>query len=73
MDEMSLVELRERLENQKVFYLNYIDAKKEENKIKNEDKVDELVEKAKLISMERDRLRNQKEIERKNKKLNVRI
>lgn len=70
---MSLVELRERLENQKVFYLNYIDAKKEENKIKNEDKVDELVEKAKLISMERDRLRNQKEIERKNKKLNVRI
>ena len=70
---MSLVELRERLENQKLFYLNYIDAKKEENKIKNEDKVDELVEKAKLISMERDRLRNQKEIERKNKKLNVRI
>ena len=70
---MSIVELRERLENQKIYFKNYIDAKKEENKIKNEDKVDELVEKAKIISMERDRLRNQKEIERKNKKLNVRI
>lgn len=70
---MSMVELRERLENQKIYFKNYIDAKKEENKIKNEDKVDELVEKAKIISMERDRLRNQKEIERKNKKLNVRI
>ena len=68
-----MVELRERLENQKIYFKNYIDAKKEENKIKNEDKVDELVEKAKIISMERDRLRNQKEIERKNKKLNVRI
>lgn len=68
---MSLAELRERLENQKVFYENFVKAKKEENRIKNEDKVIELVEKAKIISLERDKLRNQKEVERKNKKLNV--
>jgi hypothetical protein len=68
---MSLAELRERLENQKVYYQNYVKAKQEENRIKNDDKVNELVEKAKIISMERDKLRNQKEVERKHKKLNV--
>ncbi len=68
---MSLAELRERLENQKVYYQNYVKAKQEENRIKNEDKVNELVEKAKIISMERDKLRNQKEVERKNKKLKL--
>jgi hypothetical protein len=71
LEEMSLAELRERLENQKVYYQNYVKAKQEENRIKNEDKVNELVEKAKIISMERDKLRNQKEVVRKNKKLNV--
>ena len=68
---MSLVELKERLENQKVYFKNYLVVKKEENKIKNEDKIDDLVEKAKLISIERDKLRNFKDVERKNKKLNV--
>jgi hypothetical protein len=71
LEEMSLAELRERLENQKVYYQNYVKAKQEENRIKNDDKVNELVEKAKIISMERDKLRNQKEVERKHKKLNV--
>lgn len=68
---MSLAELKERLESQKNYYQNYVKAKQEENRIKNEDKVNELVEKAKIISIERDKLRNQKEVERKNKKLNV--
>jgi len=69
LQEMSLAELRERLERQKAFVGNFVEAKREENKIKNEDKIDELVEKAKLISNERDKLRNVKEVERKNKKL----
>ena len=68
---MSLAELRERLESQKSYYQNYVKAKQEENRIKNEDKVNELIEKAKLISIERDKVRNIKEVERKTKKLNV--
>lgn len=68
---MSLAELRERLELQKKFLEHYIESKKEENILNNSHKVENLAEKAKLISIERDKQRNQKEIERKNNKLHV--
>jgi hypothetical protein len=70
---MSLAELRERLKMQKEFVALYIESKKEENILKNSARVDDLIEKAKLISNERDKLKNQKEIDRKNKQLEVRI
>lgn len=68
LEEMSLVELRERLELQKRMHADEINAKKEENKLKIEEKADILFEKANLIAEHRDRLRNQKEVERKQKK-----
>lgn len=68
LEEMSLVELRERLELQKRMHADEINAKKEENKLKMEEKADILFEKANLIAEHRDRLRNQKEVERKQKK-----
>jgi len=70
---MSLAELRERLKMQKEFVALYIESKKEENILKNSARVDDLIEKAKLISNERDKMKNQKEIERKNTQLEVRI
>jgi len=73
LEEMSLAELRERLKMQKEFVALYIESKKEENILKNSARVDDLIEKAKLISNERDKMKNQKEIERKNKQLEVRI
>jgi hypothetical protein len=60
---MSLVELKERLELQKKFMEHYILSKKEDNILKNSQKVEDLVDKAKMISFERDKQRNQKEIE----------
>ena len=71
LEEMSLAELRERLEFQKQYMDRFIESKKEENILKNSQKIDILLEKAKFISFERDKQRNQKEIERKNKKLYV--
>ena len=71
LEEMSIVELKERLELQKQFLAHFIESKKEENILKSSLKVDNLVEKAKLISFERDKLRNQREVEKKNKKLEV--
>jgi hypothetical protein len=68
LEEMSLVELRERLEQQKVFVQEYLNAKREENKLKQEEKNETLITKAKTIAEHRDKLRNQKEIERKMKK-----
>ena len=50
---------------------HYILSKKEDNILKNSQKVEDLVDKAKMISFERDKQRNQKEIERKNKLLQV--
>ena len=67
LEEMSLVELRERLQQQKLFHQEMLDAKKETNKIKAEEKVDSLVEKAKTISQYRDKLRNKKQVQRKDK------
>ena len=68
---MSIVELKERLGLQKQFLAHFIESKKEENILKSSLKVDNLVEKAKLISFERDKLRNQREVEKKNKKMEV--
>ena len=68
LEEMSLVELRERLALQKKMHADEIRAKKEENKLKMQERADELVNKAQIIQENRDRLRNMKEIERKAKK-----
>ena len=68
LEEMSLVELRERLALQKRMHLDEIKSKKEENKLRMQERADELVNKAQIIQENRDRLRNQKEIERKAKK-----
>jgi len=65
---MSLVELRERLALQKRMLADEIKSKKEENKLRMQERADELVNKAQIIQENRDRLRNQKEIERKAKK-----
>ena len=68
LEEMSLVELKERLEIQKKMRLDFINSKKEENKLKQEERTENLMNKAKIISENRDKLRNLKEIERKKKK-----
>ena len=72
-EEMSFVELKERLESKKIFLAQFIEGKKEENFLRNSQKVDSLVEKAKLISFERDKQRNLREVENKNKKTDVKI
>ena len=68
LEEMSLVELKERLEIQKKMLKEQIESKREENKLKAEERTDEIMEKANVILEHRDKLRNLKEIERKEKK-----
>ena len=68
LEEMSLVELRERLELQKKMLQDEIQSKKEENKLKMEERADWMYEKANRIAEHRDKLRNQKEVERKMRK-----
>ena len=68
LEEMSLVELRERLALQKRMLADEIKSKKEENKLRMQERADELVNKAQAIQENRDKLRNQKEVERKMKK-----
>ena len=68
LEEMSLVELKERLALQKKMLLDEINSKKEENKLKMKERADDFVNKALLIQENRDKLRNQKELERKMKK-----
>lgn len=67
LEEMSIVELRERLEQNKQFVKEWEDSKREEIKIKNEDKIDILINKANIIAEERDKRRNKREIKRKEK------
>ena len=67
LEEMSIAELKERLELQKAFYNDYLESKKEENKLRQAEKNEELVKKANLVMSYRDQVRNNKEIERKNK------
>ena len=68
LEEMSLVELKERLSLQKQMLLDEINSKKEENKLKMKERADDFINKALLIQENRDKLRNQKELERKMKK-----
>ena len=68
LEEMSLVELKERLALQKKMLLDEINSKKEENKLKMKERADDFINKALLIQENRDKLRNQKELERKMKK-----
>jgi len=68
LEEMSLVELRERLDQQKKFMEEYLTAKREENLLKIEEKNENLLEKANTISEHREMLRNLKENERKQRK-----
>jgi hypothetical protein len=68
LEEMSLVELKERLALQKKMLLDELNSKKEENKLKMQERADDLINKALTIQENRDKLRNQKEIERKMKK-----
>ena len=68
LEEMSLVELKERLALQKKMLSDEINSKKEENKLKMKERADDLINKALIIQENRDKQRNQKEIERKMKK-----
>ena len=68
LEEMSLVELKERLALQKKMLLDEINSKKEENKLKMQERADDLINKALIIQENRDKYRNQKELERKMKK-----
>ena len=68
LEEMSLVELKERLALQKQMLFDEINSKKEENKLKMQERADDLINKALIIQENRDKVRNQKEIERKVKK-----
>ena len=67
LEEMSLVELKERLALQKKMLIDEINSKKEENKLKMQERADDLINKALIIQENRDKLRNQKELERKKK------
>ena len=63
LEEMSLVELRERLALQKRMHLDEIKSKKEENKLRMQERADELVNKAKkdAILAEKARIKAQRE------------
>ena len=69
LEEMSLAELRERLAFQKKMRINELNSKREENRLKSLQRADDLFNKALSIIENRNRIRNMKEIERKNKKL----
>ena len=71
LEEMSLVELKERLALQKKMLIDEMNTKKEENKLKMKERADNLLQKAQIISENREKLRNQKEIERKNKMMTI--
>ena len=69
LEEMSLAELRERLALQKKMRINELNSKREENRLKSLQRADDLFNKALSIIENRNRIRNMKEIEKKNKKL----
>ena len=68
LDEMSLAELRERLALQKKMSIDELNSKKEENRLKSMQRADDLYNKALTIIENRNKIKNMKEIERKNKK-----
>jgi len=65
---MSIVEMRERLNLQKQMLIDQINSKKCENKLKMQERSDMIANKLSIIEETRDKLKNDKEIERKNKK-----
>ena len=68
LGEMSLAELRERLELQKKMAMDELISKKEENKLRMKQRADEIFNKALMIQENRNRLRDKKEMERKYRK-----
>ena len=68
LGEMSLAELRERLELQKKMAMDELISKKEENKLRMKQRADEIYNKALMIQENRNRLRDKKEMERKSRK-----
>jgi hypothetical protein len=68
LEEMSLAELRERLALQKKMTMDELNSKREENKLKMMQRADDIYNKALIIQENRNKLRNQKEMERKYKK-----
>ena len=68
LGEMSLAELRERLELQKKMAMDELISKKEENKLRMKQRADEIYNKALMIQENRNRLRDKKEMERKYRK-----
>ena len=67
LEEMSIIELKERLEIQKKMHQDEINAKREENKLKMSERTDEMMEKANFIMNYRDKKRNEREIKRQQK------
>ena len=67
LEEMSIIELKERLEIQKKMHQDEINAKREENKLKMSERSDEMMEKANFIMNYRDKKRNEREIKRQQK------
>ncbi len=67
LEEMSIIELKERLEIQKKMHLDEINSKREENKLKISERNDEFVEKANFIMNYRNKMRNEREIKRQKK------
>ena len=67
LEEMSIIELKERLEIQKKMHLDEINSKREENKLKMSEKNDEILQKANFIMNYRDKMRNEREIKRQKK------
>ena len=68
LGEMSLAELRERLELQKKMAMDELISKKDENKLRMKQRADEIYNKALMIQENRNRLRDKKEMERKYRK-----
>ena len=71
LEEMSLVELKERLALQKKMLADEMNTKREENKLKMQERADNLMQKAQIISENREKMRNKREIERKNKLMTI--
>ena len=68
LNEMSLAELRERLTLQKKMTIDELNSKREENKLKLQQRADEIYNKALIVQENRNKLKNMKELERKYKK-----
>ena len=67
LEEMSIIELKERLDIQKKMLEDEIKSKREENKLKLNEKTDEIIQKANFIMNHRDKMRNEREIKKQMK------